>query len=107
MRVPPVAQKHGNALQEPMICERCGAFLLEGRGGVSITAPSMPLAGVPALHANKSVAESTTGVSSSRTRTALTRRFSSAVCNVANRAEFTRPERRLISMEWKAHGSRC
>jgi hypothetical protein len=56
MRVPLVAQKHGNALQEPMICERCGAVLFERRGGagdVSITTPSMPPAGVPALHANK------------------------------------------------------
>jgi hypothetical protein len=105
MRVPLVAQKHGNALQEPMICERCGAVFVRKawrRGDVSITTPSMPPAGVPALsceqvgrgeYYGRVLVRDAAGAD----REAIGRRIQ----NVASRAEFTQPERRLVSMEWK------
>ena len=104
MRVPLVAQKHRNALHEPTICERCGAIFVRKawRRGRRLDHNTIDAARWGALHANKSVAESTTGACSSGNaagadREALERR----VQNVASRAEFTQPERRLISMEWK------
>jgi hypothetical protein len=111
MRVPLVAQRHGNTLQEPMICERCGAVFVRkawrrGRRLDHDTIDAARWGTCPACeqvrrgeYYGRVLVRDAAGAD----REALERR----VQNVASRAEFTQPERRLISIEWKGPRSRC
>ena len=89
-----MAQEVLNALQEPISSSS------KGVAHASITAPSMPRARVPALRANKVRRGEYYGHVPVRNaggadQAAIERR----VENVASRAEFTQPERHLVSME--------
>jgi hypothetical protein len=105
---PLVAQKHPTALQKPMICERCGAVFLRkarrrGRHLDHATVENARWGTCPACgqvrcgeYYGRVLVRDAFGADAQ----AIERR----VQNVASHAEFTQPERRVVSLEWMGPG---